>query len=102
MAAWWTNLVDRIWEGLIPEDPLARSRPKAPPDVVAAIDRAKQDWESAQAYFDNVTDPDLIDHAIFAIEAAERKYIYLLKRAEELGYEVPQDDLKRLNQGSPP
>ena len=45
--------------------------------------RAKKDWVSAQNYFENVTDPDLIDHAIYKLEAAEAKYTYLLKRARE-------------------
>ncbi len=47
------------------------------------IESAKKDWVYAHNYFQNVTDPDLIDHAIFMLEAAEAKYTYLLKRARE-------------------
>jgi hypothetical protein len=36
-------------------------------------------------YLDSVTDPDLVDHAIYSMEAAEKKYIYLLKQAKKDG-----------------
>lgn len=48
------------------------------------IELAKKDWVYAHNYFQNVTDPDLIDHAIYMLEAAEAKYSYLLKQAREL------------------
>ncbi|HHU63678.1 MAG TPA: YaaL family protein [Clostridiales bacterium] len=44
--------------------------------------KAKKDWMAAQNFFENVTDPDLIDYAIYDIEAAKRKYMYLLKQAK--------------------
>ncbi len=46
------------------------------------IRRAYADWQAAENYFENVTDPDLIDFAIYDIEAAKKKYIYMLKRAK--------------------
>jgi len=51
--------------------------------VVAQADRAHREWQQAQAIFNEADDPDLIDHAIYAVEAAERKYIYLLKLARK-------------------
>lgn len=51
--------------------------------LVELVDRARREWEQAKILFDEVKDPDLIDHAIYAMEAAERKYIYLLKKAKE-------------------
>ena len=33
--------------------------------------RGQEDWLAARSYFENVVDPDLIDHAIYTIEAAE-------------------------------
>ncbi len=45
---------------------------------------AHEDWKNAEKYFQNVTDPDLIDHAIFRIEAARTRYTYLLKLAREM------------------
>lgn len=37
-------------------------------------------WHSAQEYFENVSDPDLIEYAIYDLETAKRRYMYLLKR----------------------
>ena len=46
------------------------------------VKEAHQEWMKAQKYFECVTDPELVDHAIFSEEAARRKYIYLLKKAK--------------------
>ena len=35
------------------------------------VDDARKAWLQARHHFDNVTDPDLIDHAIYEIVAAE-------------------------------
>ena len=35
------------------------------------VEEARKDWQEARAYFNNVTDPELIDHAIYALGAAE-------------------------------
>jgi|GEM_PF-256989 len=49
--------------------------------------RAKEEWDNACSYFNQVADPDLIEYAIFAMQAAERKYMYLLKVIKkEQGY----------------
>jgi len=45
------------------------------------IEQARRDWQDAIRRFEQATDPDLIDSAIFAIESAEKRYIYLLKNA---------------------
>ena len=34
-------------------------------------------------YFNFATDPDLVDFAIYEIEASKRKYAYLLKLAKD-------------------
>mgnify|MGYP000554021960 CR=1 FL=1 len=44
------------------------------------IEKAKKEWEDAKNIFENVSHPDLVDYAIYKIEAAEQKYIYLLKQ----------------------
>lgn len=44
------------------------------------MDAARREMEAAENYFQTVTDPELIDHAIFAMEAAKRKYLYLYRR----------------------
>ena len=46
------------------------------------IQKAKQEWLVAKANFQQVDEPDLVDQAVFAMAAAERKYVYLLKEAQ--------------------
>lgn len=55
------------------------------PTIVDTIEQAKREWLSAKAYFETVSDPELIDYSIYVLEAAERKYMYLLKKAREEG-----------------
>ncbi len=54
-----------------------------------AINKAGKELLVTRSFFDNVTDPDMVDHAIYAMQAAERKYAYLLKFAREKGYRQP-------------
>ncbi|WP_427337671.1 YaaL family protein [Caloranaerobacter sp. DY30410] len=49
------------------------------------LKEAHFEWKEAENYFQNVTDPDLIDFAIYNMEAAKTKYIYLLKEARKKG-----------------
>jgi len=57
------------------------------------IESAKRQWIDAQIYFDNVSDPELVDYAIHMMEASETKYMYLLNKAKKDTYTV---DLSRL------
>ena len=51
------------------------------------IRRAMEQWQEAERYFKSVSDTDLVDYAVFEMEAARRKYVLLLKRyAEERKY----------------
>ena len=52
------------------------------------IEEAKQAWRDAKNRFDQTADPDLVDHAIYAVEAAERRYVYLLKKARKEGFSL--------------
>lgn len=47
-----------------------------------AVEAARREWLACRAYFDCVSDPELVDHAIYAVQAAERKYMYLLRKAK--------------------
>jgi hypothetical protein len=53
--------------------------------LIHEIEKAKEEWLLAQSRLDFVTDPELIDHAIFLIEAAQKKYMYLLRKARKQG-----------------
>jgi len=56
--------------------------PTSPPLHVLAK-QAKVQLQLAQAYFENVSDPELVDYAINNLEAAEKRYNYLLKQIRE-------------------
>ena len=52
---------------------------------LSLVDQAKSDWERAKNYFEEVTNPELIDLAIHRMEAAKIFYMYLLKEAKRKG-----------------
>ncbi|WP_109840467.1 DUF2508 family protein [Schnuerera ultunensis] len=47
------------------------------------LKKAQEEWKNKEVYFQSVTDPDLVDHAIYELEASRIKYIYLLKKVKE-------------------
>lgn len=53
---------------------------KVDPRVVDEVKDALQEWHDATTYFESVSDPDLVDFAIYDMEATRRKYMYLIKR----------------------
>lgn len=55
----------------------------SPPSLEDMVEQAKRQWQLAQAYFENVKDPELVDLAINNLEAAEKQYNYLLKQMRE-------------------
>lgn len=63
-------------------DMLARIRTEASAD--AGEDRrileALQAWKDAARFFETAGDGELIDYAIYDMEAARRKYIFLLRQ----------------------
>lgn len=74
-------LVDIITSHIVPgEDKVVKVQH---PDIIDDVEEAKRDWLLACAHFDNVTDPELVDHAIYLMEAAQKRYIYMLRRARE-------------------
>ncbi|MDA8346605.1 MAG: DUF2508 family protein [Thermaerobacter sp.] len=44
---------------------------------------AHRELEAAYSQFREVKDPDLVDHAIYRVHAAERHYIFLLRQVRE-------------------
>ena len=54
------------------------------------IREAHREWIRAQKYFHWVSDPELVDHAIFTEEAARKKYIYLLNKAKNQGISMEE------------
>lgn len=102
MSHWFAGLFDRVWDYLIPDETELTPKKDGPKELLDGVDQAHKEWLTARTYFDNVTDPDLVDHAIYAIEAAERKYVYLLRRAREMGYELAEYSLEVRESPPPP
>ncbi|MCD5414106.1 MAG: YaaL family protein [Clostridiales bacterium] len=47
------------------------------------VHKAHEDWQNAESFFHSVSDPDLIDFAVYNLDATKSRYIYLLKKAKE-------------------
>ncbi|NLZ33220.1 MAG: DUF2508 family protein [Firmicutes bacterium] len=62
-----------------------KASPQQQEDYFSLVEQARLEWHKAKDAFDQVSDPELIDHAVYNLEAAERRYIYLLKKAKEEG-----------------
>lgn len=53
--------------------------------LIKEIRRAQIDVETAEHFFQFVSDPELVDVAIYELEAKKSKYRYLLRMAKEKG-----------------
>lgn len=49
-------------------------------EMLKIIASAHKQWKEKESLFQTVTDPDLVDYAIYQMEASRLKYIYLLKK----------------------
>lgn len=58
------------------------------PEYDVLVEGARQELQTAQSLFNHVIEKDLIDYAIFKMNAAERRYVYLLKEARRLRSDV--------------
>ncbi len=52
-------------------------------DQSSQIEKARQEWLAAISLFNNVCTEDLIDYAIYNLNAAERRYAFLLREARK-------------------
>jgi len=52
--------------------------------IIEGLKDAYKEWQMNEKYFEWVTDPDLIDYAIYEIKASRIKYSYFLKKAKEM------------------
>lgn len=51
-------------------------------DLLQEIKETKQEWQNMQKIYNELQDPGLIDAVIYQLNAAERKYEYLLRLAK--------------------
>lgn len=75
------ELLDSVSSRLVP-DYLPAPALAAPACLEEVVGQAWRDWRAAQHYFDAVSEPGLVDHAIYLVQAAEHRYDYLLKQAK--------------------
>ena len=71
-----------LWNDLLGRRHRPSKVPMGPaqPDLHAQVSAAHREWQTAQQYFQSVSDPALVDHAVQSIIAAEQKYMYLLRK----------------------
>lgn len=74
-----------VLQGLGTREPVKAEGPVGQADqwLHAEVDAAHREWQAAQQYFQMVSDPELVDHAIYNLEAAQRKYVYLFRRLRD-------------------
>ncbi len=48
-----------------------------------SVKQAWQEWQDARQRFNQVSDPGMVDYAVYSLQAAERRYIYLLQKARQ-------------------
>ncbi len=79
----------RWMEGSIVTNGLAwwgRARQPGPPQPQHdSVRQAYAELQAMDRYFQEVTDPTLIDHAAYLLKAAEEKYRHCLRQARNLG-----------------
>jgi hypothetical protein len=57
-------------------------------ELIRCVQHAMEEWCQAEKFFENVCEPELVDYAIYRIEASKKRYMYLLKKAKEKGVKV--------------
>jgi hypothetical protein len=72
-----SSLINGLYYGIKDSEELAIE------EFFLSLHKAQQEMYDAENFFDNVVDPELIDHAIYKMEAAKSKYVYLLKQAKD-------------------
>ncbi|MEC0266895.1 DUF2508 family protein [Paenibacillus anseongense] len=60
--------------------------------LLQEIRSAHANWVAAQAHFEFALDKDQIDYAIYAIEAAEKRFEMLIKQAKRLNLSMIDTD----------
>ena len=60
--------------------------------LVLEIRKAHQNWVAAQAHFEFALDKDQVDYAIYALEAAEKRFEMLIKQAKQSGISLIDTD----------
>lgn len=73
----------RFFLSLIKEKEVAPTPEEVRANYLLDVDKARREWQLAQHNFNYYTANDLIDYGVYQINAAEKKYMHLLKEARE-------------------
>jgi hypothetical protein len=52
-------------------------------DLIQLVENARREWQQANALFNEAGEPQLVDHAIHVLAAAEVQYTYYIRQAKE-------------------
>ncbi|ALS25644.1 YaaL family protein [Paenibacillus cisolokensis] len=84
MRRWWRKVRERETAGQrAMEEAVFGSR------LLGEIEEAHRDWENANRHFEYAVGKDQIDYAIYAMEAAEKRYEMLLRQAKQFAVTHP-------------
>ncbi|HHY09865.1 MAG TPA: DUF2508 family protein [Firmicutes bacterium] len=79
----WRNLTYGLFDDGEKELP-SQAGQESREELTEIVCRAREEWLNAQSYFNSATEPELVDHAILSVQAAERKYMYWLQQIKKL------------------
>jgi hypothetical protein len=52
-------------------------------DLLELIEKSRREWQQAHALFNEACEPQLVDHAIHVLTAAELQYSYYIRQAKK-------------------
>lgn len=79
MARWFQNSVKPSAEGNLDVEQVR---------LLRSLRQAQMEWVNARSRLDWVVEKDQVDYAIYALEAAERKYEMLLRQAKKYNWDI--------------
>lgn len=86
IAAYFEKLTGRVSEIFHSNDDDTKN--KDDQELIRCIHNAMEEWCQAEKFFEYVSEPELVDYAIYRIEASKKRYMYLLKKAKEKGVTI--------------
>lgn len=82
MAKKITSIINDLSHVLLGEKDLLNID-KSGLDNSVLLEKAKQEWQAAFSFFNNVTEENQIDRAIYRLNAAEKYYGYILQQVRK-------------------
>lgn len=56
------------------------------------LERARKDWQVALKIFEETSDPELVEYAVYNLKAAEKRYSFLLGRLHNTRERTEEQD----------